>query len=68
MSILANDKCHIRHCWLYEFHCNANATDAAKNIYNAYGDKAIARPRAILKQIITGDEKWVLYENPKRRF
>jgi len=31
VPILANDECHIRHCLLYEFHRNANATDAAKN-------------------------------------
>ena len=42
MSILDNDKCHIRHCLLYEFHRNANSTDAAKNICNAYGDKTIS--------------------------
>ena len=40
MSILA--KCHIRYFLLYEFHRNANATDAAKNICNAYGDKPIS--------------------------
>ena len=33
MSILANDKCYIRHCLLY---------DAAKNICNTYSDKAIS--------------------------
>jgi len=28
--------------FLYEFHTNANATDVAENICNAYGDKAIS--------------------------
>ncbi|GFX67972.1 mariner Mos1 transposase [Trichonephila clavipes] len=79
---MENQKEHFCHILLFYFRKGKNASQAHKKLCAVYGDEALKERQCqnccdllkkrnendpFLKRLITGDEKWVVYNNIKRK-